>query len=54
MAAINGEWLPESAPQLPGEVDAVWLATAFEPANIWRWSQTAGWEDLGTWRPEPG
>ena len=53
VAAINGDWLPETAPDLPDEVDAVWLATAFEPSHVWRWSRSAGWEDLGAWRPEP-
>jgi hypothetical protein len=41
--------LPNSAPALHACIDAVWVATATEPAQVWRYSTKSGWEDLGVY-----
>lgn len=52
VAAMAFEILPETAPELPEHVDAVWLATAYDVSQLWRYSRNDGWEDLGTWRTQ--
>jgi hypothetical protein len=44
--------LPDVEPSLPDEIDSVWIATALDPSHVWRYSKTAGWEDLGFFRRE--
>jgi hypothetical protein len=45
--------LPIDPPVMPEHVDAVWLVTAFEPARVWRFQRTTGWESLGNFRTDP-
>ncbi|MGH9223220.1 MAG: hypothetical protein ACRD2W_05435 [Acidimicrobiales bacterium] len=49
-SAMAFEVLPERHPELPERIDAVWLATAYDVSQVWRWSRIGGWEDLGTLR----
>ena len=50
VAAMAFEVLPERVPTLPDHVDAVWLATAYDAPQVWRYVRRLGWQDLGTWR----
>jgi hypothetical protein len=45
-AAMTWGELPTSPPDVPVAIDAVWIATAAEPAKVWRYSMAAGWEKL--------
>lgn len=38
--------LPTAPPLLPDGVDAVWLATAYEPPTVWRFHRVGGWADV--------
>jgi hypothetical protein len=46
----DGAGLPGDPPQLPAEVDAVWVVTAYDSAHIWQYHRAKGWRDLGTWQ----
>lgn len=47
VAAMAFEVLPTRAPALPDHVDAAWVATGYDIAQVWRYSRRVGWEDLG-------
>ncbi len=49
VAAMGFEFLPERPPIIPEHIDTVWLATAFHPAQVWRYVRGEGWEDLDRW-----
>ena len=44
-AALWGEVAPTRAPNLPGLINEVWIATATEPAALWIYSAAHGWSD---------
>lgn len=46
--------LPEEAPDLPQTIDAVWVASAFRSARVWRYHRLEGWADLGVYREPAG
>lgn len=45
-AALTWAELPTSPPDVPTAVDEVWIATASEPAKVWRYASVTGWERL--------
>lgn len=48
VAAMAFEVLPTRSPTLPDHVDAAWVATGYDVAQVWRYSRRGGWEDLGS------
>ncbi|MGH9274669.1 MAG: hypothetical protein ACRDZU_08490 [Acidimicrobiales bacterium] len=50
VAAMAFDVLPARAPALPAHVDVVWVVTAYEICQVWRFRRDRGWQDLGTRR----
>lgn len=48
-----GAGLPDRSPSLPDVIDAVWAATAYQLARVWRYHRTEGWRDLGRFPVRP-
>jgi hypothetical protein len=42
--------LPTEPLDIPDCIDAVWLATAFDPSRVWRYHREHGWESLGSFK----
>lgn len=54
VAAMAIDVLPEGAPNVPGHIDTVWVATGFEISQVWWFVRDRGWEALGTRTLETG
>ena len=42
IAAMSEPYLPTEMPNLPSDIDVVWLATGFDPPTVWRYDRS-GW-----------
>jgi hypothetical protein len=45
MAAMRSGMMPKRSPDLPADIDAVWLATGVHPPEVWQYDGRHGWID---------